>query len=937
LTAQYFALAENVGTNEFVSHTLFNSSEAVQYAFGDINGDGQIDFIYYVNESIYYRENIGGFAFGLDQLVYDFSLVAGDPDNCSFYPPLGNEAYGNVAVMRIQAGDLNNDGDDEIIFLFNGDVFANDAVLGCSNGNLYSIDYDNGNFLVPEFEVTCTTASLNYSWYYVPELQIMDIDQDGWNDIMYIRHDPMGSSMVFQLATGNGIIGSNFTYFNWGFVWDSYDVNGDGDTEMIMWDPYYTIQVEGYSDWVFGGIGYYAAGVVCTDYDGDNDGDIFGINQEGMLNIAANEGLWPTSAGDDMMPNVSYLETGIAQFVSDFSKFDYDGDGDEDLLVLAEGHLYVIPIIATADDYTNLTANTFFDTNENGIRDSLEQAYGWANIQLSLQGSSPSTYYTSYGQLSLLLDPGIYEMTALDNSIFFDPSNASPLIIDLTNTSDTVVIDIPYITQGEPVFNVSSSLYSNPGICDSPFVWHYLTVSNTGNIAASGTIEYQLDGIHSFISSSLPPSSVSGNTVTWSYSNLAPTSVINISVLVSAANSSDLGTIATYTLTSTIEDEFNNIIFTDNEIDTYEITCSYDPNDITEHNGHTDAGYTFAGDELEYTIRFQNTGNAPAQDVRIENQLSEKLDWSSMQPVAWSHDFDLMIDENGLATFTFDNIMLPDSVNDEANSHGFVRYRITSDSDLIAGEIIENTASIFFDFNPAVVTNTEINTIYDCVDLQQATASATEVCAGDAIIFENNATWIENLTWSFNDVQAGEGNYTHLLNQSGVMTVSASNSLCTYSQTWNLVANEATATFTNTVNLLSANAASTYQWYLNGNEIPNATAQNFEIMQTGNYSVMITDDNGCSAMSDSMMVTYIGVNEKTKNSISVYPNPIAEISTVQVPENLLGKYFHVYTTSGELVLSGKLNGRSHPINCEDLAPGVYVLRVENERIMLVKS
>jgi hypothetical protein len=58
---------------------------------------------------------------------------------------------------------------------------------------------------------------------------------------------------------------------------------------------------------------------------------------------------------------------------------------------------------------------------------------------------------------------------------------------------------------------------------------------------------------------------------------------------------------------------------------------------------------------------------------------------------------------------------------------------------------------------------------------------------------------------------------------------------------------------------------------------------------------------------------------------------------VRVPENLLGKYFHVYTTSGELVLSGKLNGRSHPINCEDLAPGEYILRIENERVMLVKS
>jgi len=62
-------------------------------------------------------------------------------------------------------------------------------------------------------------------------------------------------------------------------------------------------------------------------------------------------------------------------------------------------------------------------------------------------------------------------------------------------------------------------------------------------------------------------------------------------------------------------------------------------------------------------------------------------------------------------TWTFTNIMLPDSTTDEPGSHGFVRFTAIPISSVPAGAYIENRASIFFDFNPAVVTNTVINQI----------------------------------------------------------------------------------------------------------------------------------------------------------------------------------------------------------------------------------
>jgi hypothetical protein len=62
-------------------------------------------------------------------------------------------------------------------------------------------------------------------------------------------------------------------------------------------------------------------------------------------------------------------------------------------------------------------------------------------------------------------------------------------------------------------------------------------------------------------------------------------------------------------------------------------------------------------------------------------------------------------------TFTFDNILLPDSNANEPGSHGFVRYRIKPKTTLVAGGLINNTAYIYFDFNQPVMTNTAVTEI----------------------------------------------------------------------------------------------------------------------------------------------------------------------------------------------------------------------------------
>ena len=134
------------------------------------------------------------------------------------------------------------------------------------------------------------------------------------------------------------------------------------------------------------------------------------------------------------------------------------------------------------------------------------------------------------------------------------------------------------------------------------------------------------------------------------------------------------------------------------------IVNAVDPNDIIVHEGaYINEDQT--ADYLNYTIRFQNTGTADAVNIRLENVLDDNLDWDTFQPLTASHNYS--VDRNGgQLKFYFNNIHLPDSTANEEGSHGFVSYRIKPRTSVTVGDIVYNTAGIFFDFNPAVITNT---------------------------------------------------------------------------------------------------------------------------------------------------------------------------------------------------------------------------------------
>jgi len=141
---------------------------------------------------------------------------------------------------------------------------------------------------------------------------------------------------------------------------------------------------------------------------------------------------------------------------------------------------------------------------------------------------------------------------------------------------------------------------------------------------------------------------------------------------------------------------------------------SFDPNDKQGFPRGVGAEHRIPKNiEMEYMIRFQNTGTDTAFTVMILDTLPATLDLKTIRPSVSSHPYSFNILGENVVQFVFSNILLPDSNINEAASHGYVKFAVKQQPDLADGTKIENEAGIYFDFNEPVITNRTLHTVGD--------------------------------------------------------------------------------------------------------------------------------------------------------------------------------------------------------------------------------
>jgi uncharacterized repeat protein (TIGR01451 family) len=225
-----------------------------------------------------------------------------------------------------------------------------------------------------------------------------------------------------------------------------------------------------------------------------------------------------------------------------------------------------------------------------------------------------------------------------------------------------------------------------------------------------GSMTFTHDPSQGFVSSTVVPDLVSGNSYTFNFTNLAPGATYSsVITLLEPAG----GTITNCTTTATVSDNFG---FSGNYTHnlSQQITCSYDPNDKNVDPAGVGAPHFVEMNSwLNYQIRFQNTGTDTAFTVVILDTLDASLDRNTFSVTGSSHPVDVSYTPSGEVTFRFNNILLPDSNINEPASHGFVSYRIKGLASNPDPTPVNNTAYIYFDLNSPVVTNTTLTTLSD--------------------------------------------------------------------------------------------------------------------------------------------------------------------------------------------------------------------------------
>ncbi len=358
-------------------------------------------------------------------------------------------------------------------------------------------------------------------------------------------------------------------------------------------------------------------------------------------------------------------------------------------------------------DRSYIDALSFYDMNENGVRDAGE--YG---LNLESVVVEPTPIYgtnSSEGVKTFTVDNGSY-LVKWANHPYWQPTGNTTYLVNTTNgTTQERSFGLTPTTQ---FANVKGNLTSAKTRC-STHVSYWLTYENIGTTSANGLVEYTPHNLVELVSVAPAPDYIEDGTLYWNYENLLPTYSREILLTFQMPSSDYMGTDLYSEGFVYTHDDAGEVLEQNKFTHSSQLKCSYDPNDkLVTPEGVGNERYTAFGENFEYTIRFQNTGNDTALNIIIRDSLDVNLAWESFEVVASSHDVrpELNLADGSIA-FYFDNIYLVDSTTNEVGSHGFVKYAIVPKADLPENTTIENTAYIYFDENPAIVTNTTLNTL----------------------------------------------------------------------------------------------------------------------------------------------------------------------------------------------------------------------------------
>ncbi len=640
----------------------------------------------------------------------------------------------------------------------------------------------------------------------------------------------------------------------------------------------------------------------------------------------------------------------------------------------------------------------FHDINGDGMQQPNEP--GLPNWPVYIPAISATIFSNASGAVSITLPASNFELQLVNNGDLWISSNSSTQTIGVP---DGMVAQFGLIPSSGETFWAAGPYDGFWDIihCEDGYEAGVF-LNNTGAVALNGTLTMTCDAsffpeADSYLT--IAPDQTAPGFAQWNIAEFGAGTDGLFSFHIPGPGLDNIGVTFPFEFTLSLVDENGIEFYTESWTTTPFVACAYDPNDLTATpEGYEAPHFILPGQRMQFRVRFQNTGNFPAEDVLILDDLNPQVfNIASFAPVYGSADYVACLHDDGTIDFIFEDIYLPDAENNEEESHGFVVFEVFARQDIVPGTVLLNQAAIFFDSNPPIITNETFHTIFDCSSFTPMMGD-TELCFGESLALNATQPYVEYYEWMLDgEVVGNSAAYNTTLTELGshelslitgnplcyethetqvqindipvvnagqdvavcpgeevvlsaisqdalvwsdsivndvafiptssfVAIVTATNpAQCSASDDVNIALHELpSANVTLANGILSATDGAAWQWYWEGALLEDENSQSIAVVE-GSYYVVITSEEGCEVTSETTLVT--NTIEYAFNALTVYPNPMNELSLISLPPGTFD--LKLYDVTGRIVVS--MDARSGQVALErgSLPSGQYHLQISN--------
>jgi hypothetical protein len=869
----------------------------------DANGDGYLDLMVMGNDytigqistRLYMNDGSGNFTLSTDHIGVFVDVYRGS----------------------ISSGDVDNDGDIDVLIAGEGSASIPNTKLYLNNGS--------GIF---------TLSSTIMDQVANAESKLADIDGDGDLDVILAGWTISANGILkTYINDGNGTfsIGQILNLLSWGSEIEIGDVDNDGDLDFFILGVLGQTSTTATDLYLNNGLGSYSldtqntfedlsnGAISCVDTDGDGDLDVIftGLNSSGISksNIYLNNssGLFALDPNSTTIAGAHFGEHTVG---------DIDSDGDIDLIITG---LSSVMSVGLTQVYRNNGGVFTLDVNQ-----SISPVY-YSSIemfdvdgdavldfvicgQISNNNLVAELYYNdgngSFNRVSGTPIPEVqFGATAIS-----DVDSDGDLDIFISGESDFGFISQLFLNQGNNVYttnqivpfikvkNSSAEFFDADGDGDQDLI----VIGTNSSLIATSTI-YLNDGNGNFtvdMANTIEPltngdiaigdlnsdgfldiiiAGSNGTRVTKMYMNngtgifslVSPDPFTGISSgdlsLADVDNDSDLDLFTTGYQQTGINNTAKLYLNDGTGIFSLNTGSTFYPVDASSN----DFGDIDDDGDLDLIVTGRASGNLPTTTIYIND---------------------------GTGTFSLDLINAIENVN--FGSVKFADFDNDGDQDIIICGRKEDLS-----YTTLLYSNNGIGQLSVVSGLVLAPVSSSDIVVADL----NNDSKIDI-------VLLGNDGFR----KRGLIYQNLTCDLSNLSIVQNGLALEA--------NLIGDN----YQWLdcSNGNSvIPSETSQAFTPTQNGSYAVQVSD-NSCTSISDCFVVDYLSTTELSSQFIAIYPNPADKTISVKTVEPT---QVTICSANGTLLTNLELNGET-TIDVSSYAPGIYFIRTANgQNLKFIKN